>query len=71
MLREEESLYKMRKDEQQMKNEIASVQLQILKEKKIYLAKKRRLQLQILEKQFISTESSETNGDTSRFHFIS
>lgn len=65
ILREEEALYKMKKEEQQMKNEIASVQLRILKEKKTYLAKKRKLQLEILSKQlnsFSKMNADEGNG---------
>lgn len=62
ILREEEVLYKMKKDEQQLKNEIASVQLRILKEKRTYLAKKRKLQLQILSKQLDSLDKKNANG---------
>lgn len=59
ILQEEETLYKMKKDEQQIKNEIAKVQLKIVKEKKAYLAKKRRLQLQILTKQLDNSNRAE------------
>lgn len=52
----------MKKDEQQLKNEIASVQLRILKEKRTYLAKKRKLQLQILSKQLDSLDKKNANG---------
>lgn len=62
ILREEETLYNMKKEEQLLKNEIASVQLRLLKEKRTYLTKKRKLQLQILEKQIGSKSKPETNG---------
>ena len=56
----------MKKDEQLLKNEIANVQLRIIKEKKTYLAKKRKLQLQILSKQLNTLDKPEVNGgDTS------
>ena len=61
ILQEEEALYKMKKDEQQLKNEIAKVQLKIVKEKKAYLAKKRKLQLQILTKQLDNSNRAESN----------
>jgi len=51
----------MKKEEQKLKNEIASVQLRLIKEKRTYLTKKRKLQLQILEKQLGSSETQETN----------
>lgn len=62
ILREEEELYKMKKDEQLLKNEIANVQLRIIKEKKTYLAKKRKLQLQILSKQLDTFGKPVVNG---------
>lgn len=62
ILREEEELYKMKKDEQLLKNEIANVQLRIIKEKKTYLAKKRKLQLQILSKQLVTLGQPVVNG---------
>lgn len=62
ILREEEELYKMKKDEQLLKNEIANVQLRIIKEKKTYLAKKRKLQLQILSKQLDTLGRPIVNG---------
>ncbi|XP_065222978.1 uncharacterized protein LOC135847400 [Planococcus citri] len=63
ILQEEEALYKMKKDEQQLKNEIAKVQLKIVKEKKAYLAKKRKLQLQILTKQLDNSNRAESNEE--------
>lgn len=52
----------MKKDEQLLKNEIANVQLRIIKEKKTYLAKKRKLQLQILSKQLVTLGQPVVNG---------
>ncbi len=62
ILREEEELYKMKKHEQELKNEIAAVQLKIIEEKKAYLTKKRKLQLQLLSSQLQNSNRTENDG---------